>query len=127
MGRGARRNRSKRSESSSASRDAGPVSVTLRSRSPWGKMSGKLQSVAEPWTSRLDDDPPESTITAIYRMANTIWNACRLPDPQERSAALEGGSQRMATALPDLPQVALQELFFGVGNFHVSVASIDVA
>ena len=151
MGREARRNRSNRSEyASPASPEAGPISVTVRSKSPWGKLSEKLRSVAEPWTSRLDDDPPESTIKTIYTMASTIWNTSRLPDPAEQSAALREVRQLMAATLPDLPATAVQELLDemyarahqrhgddpriivevsverrGDGGLHVAVASID--
>ena len=90
MGREARRNRLRHLEptASMSSRGPGSESVTVRTGSPRGKMSEKLKFVAEPWTSQLGDDPPELAMTAVYKIASTIWNASRLPDPADRSKSL---------------------------------------
>lgn len=151
MGSEARRNRSDCSERAfSVSSQVEPGAVTLRSRSPWGKMSEKLRVVAEPWISRLGDDLPRATVTGVYKMASTIWNTVRLPDPAGRSEALGEVRRLMAATLPDLPEAALQALVDemyaraqqrygddprliaevlvekrGVGNYHVTAVSID--
>jgi hypothetical protein len=118
-------------------------------RGSTGHVWQKLQHVAEPWTRRLGDDPPESTMAAIYKMASTLWKVARLPDPAERSAAL-GGIWKLMAALPVLRPPALQELVDemyararqrlgddpriiaevsgerrGEGEFHVAAVSID--
>ena len=129
--------------------ERGPV--TIRSKSPWGKMSEKLKSVAEPWTSRLSEDPPQSVMAAVYETTSLIWNASRLPDPTERSKTLLEVRRLMAEGLPDLPHAAFEELFSemhnrasqtfsddprivarisvekrGRGDFHLAVASMEL-
>ena len=153
MGWEARRNRSKRLEPTGSTPfpSAAPESVAVRTESPREKISEKLRSVAEPWTSQLGYDPPESAMTGIYKIASTIWNAVRLPDPAGRSKSLGEIRWLMVAALPHLPAAAVEELMdemrvraqdrFGDdprviagvsvdrrdgGNFHVSVVSVDV-
>jgi hypothetical protein len=85
-------------------------------------------------------------MAVIYQIVSTIWNACRLPDPAQRTIALGEVQQLMVTALPDLPAVAVQELFSlacnghgddpriianvlverrDAGSFHVAAVSMD--
>ena len=152
MGWEARRKRLQHLEptASTSPRGAGPESVTVRTASPRGKMSEKLKSMAQPWTSLLGDDPPESAMTAVYKIASTIWNASRLPDPADRAKSFGEIRRLMVATLPYLPAAAVEELMDemciraqqhfgddpriiaevavekrGAGNFHVSVVSVD--
>ena len=152
MGREARRNRLNRLEPTSSTpvRGAAPESAAAHTGAPRGKMSEKLKSVAEPWTSQLGHDPPESAMTAVYKIASTIWNASRLPDPADRTKSLFEIRRLMVATLPYLPPAAVEELMdemcvraqdrFGddprviaevfverrdAGNFHVRVVSVD--
>jgi len=152
MGREARRNRLNRLEptASTSSRGAASESAAMHTGAPRGKMSEKLKSVAEPWTSQLGYDPPESAMTGVYKIASTIWNASRLPDPADRSKSFGEIRRLMVATLPHLPAAAVEELMaemcvraqdrFGddprviaevsverrdAGNFHVSVVSVD--
>jgi hypothetical protein len=152
MGREARRSRP-RGESARSLLPPGMESdqVTIRRESPWGKMSEKLKAVAEPWTSRLGDDPSLSDMTAIYKTTSLIWNASRLPDPTEREKTLSEIRRLMTKALPDLPPAPLEQLIQdmhqraseqysddprivarisveqrGPCNFHVSAASMEI-
>ena len=152
MGREARRNRLNRSEStgSTSSHGAGSESVSASTGSPRGKMSEKLKCVAEPWTSQLGHDPPEFAMTAVYKIASTIWNASRLPDPADRSKSFGEIRRLMVATIPYLPAAVVEELVdemrvraqdrFGddprviadvsverrdAGNFHVRVVSVD--
>src|SRR5438132_8497767 len=112
MGREARRNRLNRLEptGSTPSRGAAPESAAVHTGAPRGKMSEKLKSVAELWTSQLGYDPSESAMTAVYKIASTIWNASRQPDPADRSKSLSEILRLMVTILPNLPPAAVEGL-----------------
>lgn len=152
MGWEARRDRLKPMEptASTPARSAELESVAVRTASPRGKMSEKLKSMAQPWTSLLGDDPPESAMSAVYKIASTIWNASRLPDPADRAKTFCEIRRLMVATLPYLPAAAVEELVDemciraqqhlvddpriiaevsverrGAGNFHVSVVSVD--
>ncbi len=152
MGWEARRNRLKRvaPTGSTSFRGAASEAVAVRAGTPRAKMSEKLKSVAEPWTSQLGDDPPESAMTGVYKIASTIWNASRLPDPAGRSKSLGEIRRLMVATLPHLPAAAVEELMDemcvraqqrfcddpriiaevsverrGARSFHVTVVSVD--
>ncbi len=76
------------------------VEVTVRRKSPWGKMSEKLKSVAEPWVSRLSPNP----------------------------TAVEMTYERAKTDHPDDPRFILDVEVEdrGGGDFHVQVASAEL-
>lgn len=131
-------------------RSRSKTKVVRRTVSPWGKMSDKLASVAEPWTQRLGPAPSRSTMTVVYEVTGLIWNASRLSEPADVASALTDIRHVLVRALPDLPPTAVQELLDeifqrardhysddprliartavedrGGGNYHISVASME--
>jgi len=130
--------------------DAG-VKARVRRTSPWGSMSEKIKSIAEPWTSQLGPDATLPQMAAVYGVCGMIWNVSRPQPSPRRAAALkevqvclaqvfpglslaQRGSlvqticERAQTDYPDDPRfianVDVEER--GGGDFHVMVASLQV-
>ena len=124
--------------------------VRVRRKSPWGKMSDKLKSVAEPWVSRLSPNPTAVEMTVVYDVSSRIWNASRTRKPLKRASELKEVNLIMARLLPDLPLAERRRLIDAIyeraktdhpddprfivdvevedrggGDFHVQVASAE--
>jgi hypothetical protein len=124
--------------------------LMVRTKSPWGKMSEKLKSVAEPWTNRIDGVQAAADMAFVYDVSSLIWNASRLRGPAERNRALKEAEAILGPSLPELPRRAVRDLIEeiherarvlypddprlivrvsvedrGKGDFHVMVASLD--
>lgn len=119
-------------------------------KSPWGKLSEKIEEVAKPWVMRFSGDPGEPAMDFVYQLTGMIWNACREEQSDVKNKILADVERRMTRVMPDLPEVTrknlIQELYdrslllfpddprtvAGImvksvsGGYHLSVAGMSI-